>query len=102
MLEINGEITGKCRRSQKLENLRKAESEKIVVDLSKTTFIDSHGLVHLCISGGCLRSRRDWFLNPQGFIRAYLPVQIWTDIQGSRFRRGNMSFLHQILPQTLA
>ncbi len=46
ILMISGDITGSNvgKISAKLENMRKTFSEKIAVDLSQTTFIDSHGL----------------------------------------------------------
>jgi anti-sigma B factor antagonist len=74
VLEINGDITGENvgKITKKLENLRKAESEKIVVDLSKTTFIDSHGLGAFVYLWRLLeeQKRELVFLNPQGFIRS--------------------------------
>ena len=73
MLEINGEITGENvgKITKKLENLRKADSEKIVVDLSKTTFIDSHGLGAFVYLWRLLEEqKRELVLNPQGFIRS--------------------------------
>ncbi|NLG17420.1 MAG: STAS domain-containing protein [Fibrobacter sp.] len=73
VLEITGEITGENvgKITSKLEGLRKGDSQKVVVDLSKTTFIDSHGLGVFVYIWRLLgeQNRELIFLNPQGFIR---------------------------------
>jgi anti-sigma B factor antagonist len=66
--ELSGESVGKI--AARLEKLRKTYSKTIAVDLSRTTFIDSHGLGVFVYSWRLLENeqRNLVFVNPQGFI----------------------------------
>jgi anti-sigma B factor antagonist len=72
VLEINGELSGVKvgKIAAELERLRKSRAKAIAVDLSRTTFIDSHGLGVFVYCWRLLENdRRDLiFINPQGFI----------------------------------
>ena len=73
VLEIIGELSSKQvgKIAERLEQMRKSGAKTIAVDLSKTTFIDSHGLGVFVYSWRLLENEgRDMvFINPQGFIR---------------------------------
>jgi anti-anti-sigma factor len=73
VLEITGDVTGDTvgKISTRLETLRKENSRSIAVDLSHTTFIDSHGLGVFVYCWRMLEqeNRQLVFLNPQKFIR---------------------------------
>jgi anti-sigma B factor antagonist len=66
--ELSGENVGKI--AARLEKLRKADYKTIAVDLSRTTFIDSHGLGVFIYCWRLLENekRNLVFVNPQGFI----------------------------------
>lgn len=66
--ELSGENVGKI--TARLEKLRKAGHKTIAVDLSRTTFIDSHGLGVFIYCWRLLENekRNLVFVNPQGFI----------------------------------
>jgi anti-anti-sigma factor len=66
--ELTGENVGKI--AVRLERMRKSAAKKIAVDLSRTTFIDSHGLGAFVYCWRLLENEhRDLvFLSPQGFI----------------------------------
>ena len=73
VLEISGDITGENvgKITSKLESLFKGDSHKVAIDLSNTSFIDSHGLGAFVYMWRLLeeQNRELVFLNPQGFIR---------------------------------
>ncbi|MCU0608802.1 MAG: STAS domain-containing protein [Chitinispirillaceae bacterium] len=66
--EISGENVGKI--ASRLERLRDSDAKTIVVDLSETTFIDSHGLGVFVYSWRLLETEQRYlvFIRPQGFI----------------------------------
>ena len=66
--ELSGESVGKI--AARLEKLRKLDNKTIAVDLSRTTFIDSHGLGVFVYCWRQLENeqRNLVFVNPQGFI----------------------------------
>jgi anti-sigma B factor antagonist len=72
VMEVTGELTGENvgKIAVKLERLRKTTAQMIAVDLSRTTFIDSHGLGAFVYCWRLLENeRRDLvFVSPQGFI----------------------------------
>jgi anti-sigma B factor antagonist len=72
VLEIIGELTGENvgKVAVRLEHLRKSPAQSIGVDLSRTTFIDSHGLGAFVYCWRLLENEhRDLvFVSPQGFI----------------------------------
>jgi anti-sigma B factor antagonist len=72
ILEITGELTGENvgKIAVRLERLRKTKARLIAVDLSRTTFIDSHGLGAFVYCWRLLENEnRDLvFVSPQGFI----------------------------------
>jgi anti-anti-sigma factor len=72
ILEISGELAGVKvgKIAAELERLRKSSAKTIAVDLSQTTFIDSHGLGIFVYCWRLLENdHRDLvFVNPQGFI----------------------------------
>jgi anti-anti-sigma factor len=72
VLEITGELAGAKvgKIAAELERLRKTPAKTIAIDLSKTTFIDSHGLGVFMYCWRLLENdHRDLvFVNPQGFI----------------------------------
>ena len=72
VLEITGELAGAKvgKIAAELERLRKSAAHAIAVDLSQTTFIDSHGLGVFVYCWRLLENEgRDLvFINPQGFI----------------------------------
>jgi anti-sigma B factor antagonist len=72
VLEIIGELTGENvgKIAVRLERLRKTSATTIAVDLSHTTFIDSHGLGAFVYCWRLLENEhRDLvFVSPQGFI----------------------------------
>ena len=74
VVEIVGDFTGENIRkfTQKIETYKKGDCSKLVVDLSGTTFIDSHGLGVFIYSWRVMEdeNRKLIFLNPQGFIRS--------------------------------
>jgi anti-anti-sigma factor len=73
VLEIFGEVTGDGigRITSRLDALRKEECDTIAIDLSRTTFIDSHGLGAFVYCWRLLeeQNRQLVFINPQNFIR---------------------------------
>ena len=76
VLEISGELTGENvgKIAVRLERLRKTKARLIAVDLSRTTFIDSHGLGAFVYCWRMLENEnRDLvFVSPQGFILSML------------------------------
>ncbi|MBN1128642.1 MAG: STAS domain-containing protein [Chitinispirillaceae bacterium] len=72
VLEITGELTGENvgKIAVRLEKMRKTTAKTIAVDLSRTTFIDSHGLGAFVYCWRLLENEhRDLvFVSPQGFI----------------------------------
>jgi anti-anti-sigma factor len=72
VIEIVGELSGENvgKTAARLEKLRKTDSTTIAVDLSRTTFIDSHGLGVFVYCWRLLENdkRTLVFVNPQGFI----------------------------------
>ncbi|MBN2035529.1 MAG: STAS domain-containing protein [Chitinispirillaceae bacterium] len=72
VLEIIGELTGDQvgKIAVRLERMRKSTGQTIAVDLSRTTFIDSHGLGAFVYSWRLLENEhRDLvFVSPRGFI----------------------------------
>jgi anti-sigma B factor antagonist len=66
--ELSGENAGKM--ATRLEKIRKSGGKVIAVDLSPTTFIDSHGLGVFVYCWRLLENegRQLVFVNPQGFI----------------------------------
>ena len=72
VLVVIGDITGKNigKMTVKLEGLLKLDTDKIVVDLSQVTFVDSHGLGVFVFFFRRLseQSRELVFLNPSEFI----------------------------------
>jgi anti-sigma B factor antagonist len=72
VLEIIGELTGENvgKTAARLERLRKSPARMIAIDLSRTTFIDSHGLGAFVYCWRLLENEhRDLvFVSPQGFI----------------------------------
>lgn len=76
IVKIVGDLTLSAIRSltQKLESLLKGSSAVIVIDLSETNYVDSHGLGAFVYTWKMLKQekRELVFLNPQGFIREML------------------------------
>lgn len=74
ILEITGDITGNNigKISTKLDALRKENCPVIAIDLSQTTFIDSHGLGVFVYCWRVLEqeNRQLVFLSPQNFIKS--------------------------------
>ena len=72
VLEIAGELSGENagKIAARLEKLRKTGNTAIAVDLSRTTFIDSHGLGVFVYCWRQLENEKRAlvFVNPQGFI----------------------------------
>jgi len=66
--ELSGENVGKI--ATRLEKMRRTGKKIIAVDLSRTTFIDSHGLGVFVYCWRLLENegRQLVFVNPQGFI----------------------------------
>ena len=66
--ELSGENVGKI--AARLEKMRKTGAKTIAVDLSRTTFIDSHGLGVFVYCWRLLESEKRTlvFVNPRGFI----------------------------------
>lgn len=58
--------------SKKMENLSKSQCETIVVDLSETDYIDSHGLGVFVYTWKMMEQNEKEliFLNPKGFIKS--------------------------------
>ncbi len=73
ILDVIGEVTGENIRkiTHKLDYFRKGSFETVAVDLSGTTFIDSHGLGAFIYCWRMLeeQGRKLVFLSPQGFVR---------------------------------
>ena len=73
ILEISGELAGVKvgKIAAELERLRKSRAKTIAVDLSQTTFIDSHGLgVFVYFWKTFEEQKRELvFLNPPQFLR---------------------------------
>ena len=73
ILMIFGDVTGGNvgKITVKLESMLKASSEKVAIDLSKTTFIDSHGLGVFVFFFRRLsdENRQLIFLKPSEFIK---------------------------------
>lgn len=73
VLTISGDITGSNvgKISSKLEGIQRVFSGKIAIDLSQTTFIDSHGLgVFVFFFRRFSEEKRQLvFLKPSDFIR---------------------------------
>ena len=73
VLALAGELAGVgvSEIAERLERLRKATSQAIVVDLSKATFIDSHGLgVFVFFFRRFAEERRELvFIRPSEFVR---------------------------------
>lgn len=76
ILKITGDITGQdaAKIHGKLESLTKSHKGPVAVDLSETTFIDSHGLgVLIYIWKRLEDSQRELvFLNPAPFVEEML------------------------------
>jgi len=76
ILDIDGEITGKDvgKVAARLDSLRKTNSKTVVVDLSRTLFIDSPGLGAFVYCRKVLQTENKEIvlLNPQGFVRTLL------------------------------
>jgi anti-sigma B factor antagonist len=72
VLEIHGDIIEKSisKIIKKLEVLIKCDAATIAIDMSKTTFIDSHGLGVFIFTWRRLKdlNRKLIFIKPQGFI----------------------------------
>ncbi len=73
ILKIIGDVTSAeiNTLSKKLHSLIKKKAHKIVVDLSETNYIDSHGLGVFIYAWKIMEENNHEliFLNPQGFIR---------------------------------
>lgn len=73
ILDVIGDITGEDIRkiTQKLDYFRKGDFQTVAIDLSRTTFIDSHGLGAFIYCWRMLeeQGRKLVFLSPQGFVR---------------------------------
>lgn len=73
VLVVDGDLTGAeiAKVAKKLETIRKGKAAKVAVDLSQTTFIDSHGLGAFVYSWRLLEEekRQLVFLNPSSFVR---------------------------------
>ena len=73
ILDVVGDVTGEDIRkiTQKLDYFRKGSFQTVAVDLSQTTFIDSHGLGAFIYCWRMLeeQGRRLVFLSPRGFVR---------------------------------
>ena len=76
ILKITGNITGQdaAKIHTRLQSLTKSHKGPVAVDLSETTFIDSHGLgVLIYIWKRLEDSQRELvFLNPAPFVREML------------------------------
>jgi anti-anti-sigma factor len=73
LLKISGDITSSSIHilAKKLDSLKKNKYNTIVIDLSKTTCIDSHGLGVLVYSWKMMgkNNKSLVFLNPTEFVR---------------------------------
>lgn len=73
LVKISGELIAKevNTLSKKFESLGKGKARTIVVDLTETNYIDSHGLGVFVYAWKMLEQKNHEliFLNPQGFIR---------------------------------
>jgi anti-anti-sigma factor len=70
--ELSGEESGRI--SQKIISHGKNKSRAVVIDLSETTFIDSHGLGVLVYAWKTLEQRGNKlvFLNPPQFVQTLM------------------------------
>lgn len=73
VLELGGDVTGEhiVKITSRLESLIKEHPGSVAVDLTNTTFIDSHGLGAFVYCWRLLHQdkRQLIFINPQTFIR---------------------------------
>ena len=73
IIKISGDLSAQevNTLSKKLESLGKGKSPIVVVDLSETDYIDSHGLGVFVYAWKMMEQQNHElvFLNPQGFIR---------------------------------
>lgn len=76
VLEMRGEITKDSLKkiTSKLDDLKKKDIQTIIIDMSNTTFIDSHGLgVFVFIWHEMAEQNKELiFFKPQGFIKQLL------------------------------
>ena len=76
VVKIHGELSGKQAQTitRRLNRICALQHRRLVVDLSETTFVDSHGLGILIHFWKCLREekREMVFLKPQGFMKRML------------------------------